>query len=70
MKTKCWTGPMIHKLRQKHGLRQKEFAHMLGCRQQTVSEWEMEAYSPGNAYCKVLTIIEKQLNSKEKIQIQ
>ncbi len=69
MKTKAWTANMILRLRNKMNLSQADFAQYLGCRQQTVSEWETEAYSPGNAYCRVLTFVEKNVPS-EKIKLQ
>lgn len=70
MKTKTWTAQMILRFRNRHNLSQKEFSDLIGCRQQTISEWELELYSPGNAYCKVLTFLEKQMAKKEPIQIQ
>ena len=40
------------------GLSQDEFAELLGCRQQTVSEWETGIYLPGNAYGRLLKSLE------------
>jgi hypothetical protein len=34
-----------------------EFAELLGCRQQTISEWELGLYAPANAYGKLLSQI-------------
>jgi DNA-binding transcriptional regulator YiaG len=71
LKTKCWTGPMVYKLRvHKMFLSQKEFAQLIGCRQQTVSEWEMEIYNPGNAYSRILTFVERNYQATEKVQVQ
>lgn len=69
MKTKAWTANMIIRLRHKLNLSQKEFSEYLGCRQQTVSEWETEIYSPGNAYCRVLSFVERNV-PKDKIKLQ
>jgi transcriptional regulator with XRE-family HTH domain len=52
-----WTGEKIKLYRKKRGLSQQALAKELGCRQQTVSEWETGIYEPGNAYSKVLTFL-------------
>ncbi len=36
-------------------------ARRLGCRQQTVSEWENDAYVPHNAYSKLLDLLHDHL---------
>jgi transcriptional regulator with XRE-family HTH domain len=50
-----WDKDAVRKLRQTLDLTQMEFADLLGCRQQTISEWEQGLYSPANAYGKLLT---------------
>lgn len=50
-----WDKDKIKALRKSLGLSQAEFAHKLGCRQQTVSEWELGLYAPANAYGKLLS---------------
>ena len=52
-----WTGNMIRALRQHLQASQEEMAEMLGVRQQTVSEWETEAYAPTRARSKHLTLV-------------
>lgn len=49
-----WDKEKIKKLRKDLRLTQNEFARRLGCRQQTVSEWEQGMYLPANAYGKLL----------------
>ena len=49
-----WDKDSIRKLRKDLRLTQVEFALRLGCRQQTVSEWEQGLYEPANAYRKLL----------------
>ena len=51
-----WTKEAIRDLRLRLGLTQSEFAFKLGCRQQTVSEWELGIYAPGNAYGRLLEV--------------
>lgn len=55
-----WNKDNIKALRKKLGLSQMELAQRLGCRQQTVSEWEQGIYEPANAYGKLLTQFENQ----------
>jgi DNA-binding transcriptional regulator YiaG len=52
-----WEQQSIKSLREKLGLTQVEFARQLGCRQQTISEWELGIYVPGNAYGRLLDFI-------------
>src|ERR1700745_2781203 len=58
---KKWTSAEIQHLRLRLGWSQEELAHRLGCRQQTVSEWETEAYVPHNAYSKLLDLLHDHL---------
>src|SRR3989344_8045936 len=46
----------IRRARKARGLTQAELAEGLGCRQQTISEWELGMYGPKNAYQKLLTM--------------
>jgi len=55
-----WDKEAVRQLRQKLELTQTEFAEFLGCRQQTISEWEQGLYAPANAYGKLLTMIKNQ----------
>lgn len=52
-----WDGDMIRALRVKLGVNQAGLAHILGVRQQTVSEWETGAYTPTRARSKHLTMV-------------
>ncbi len=52
-----WDKDSVKKLRQSLELTQIEFAELLGCRQQTISEWEQGLYVPANAYGKLLSQI-------------
>lgn len=52
---KIWTGETIKEARKLIGLTQAELAAQLGCRQQTISEWEVGMYAPKNAYQKLLS---------------
>jgi len=58
---KKWTSAEIRHLRLRLGWSQAELARRLGCRQQTVSEWETEAYVPHNAYSKLLDLLHDHL---------
>lgn len=57
-----WNGERIIALRNKFNLSQNIFSRLIGTRQQTISEWELNIYVPGNAYCRVLDEIERNLN--------
>jgi len=50
-----WDKESIKQLRQMLNITQTEFAALLGCRQQTISEWEQGLYAPANAYGKLLS---------------
>lgn len=49
-----WDKDRVRNLRRKLEMTQSEFAAALGCRQQTVSEWEIGLYAPANAYGRLL----------------
>ncbi len=55
--TVLWNSGMIKALRQHMGMSQGELADELGVRQQTVSEWETEAYAPSRATSKHLGLV-------------
>jgi len=50
-----WDKDNVKQLRLALKLTQVEFAELLGCRQQTISEWEQGMYAPANAYGKLLS---------------
>jgi DNA-binding XRE family transcriptional regulator len=52
-----WDGELVRGLRDHMALSQAQFAHELGVRQQTVSEWETGSYAPSRAMCKYLSLI-------------
>ena len=47
----------MRRLRRTLKLSQQAFAHQLGVRQQTVSEWETGAYQPRGASARLLDIV-------------
>lgn len=51
-----WDAESIRRARKARNLTQAELADGLGCRQQTISEWELGMYAPKNAYQKLLTM--------------
>lgn len=51
-----WDSETIRRARKTKNLTQAELAESLGCRQQTISEWELNMYAPKNAYQKLLTM--------------
>lgn len=51
-----WDSETIRRARKARNLTQAELAEGLGCRQQTISEWELGMYGPKNAYQKLLTM--------------
>ncbi len=67
--TVLWTGDLIKALRLHMGITQAEFAETLGVRQQTVSEWETNAYVPTRASSKHLMLVAEQASFKYEIDI-
>jgi DNA-binding XRE family transcriptional regulator len=63
-----WEKESIKKLRRELRLTQVEFAKRLGCRQQTVSEWEQGIYIPANAYGKLLDFFSASNENKIKTE--
>lgn len=61
---KKWNSEQIKELRWRLGWSQAELARQLGCRQQTISEWETEQYTPQNAYSKLLEILANRADSQ------
>jgi transcriptional regulator with XRE-family HTH domain len=59
-----WDKEAVKVLRKSLRLTQCEFAKRLGCRQQTVSEWEQGVYEPANAYGKLLDLFERSTASE------
>jgi DNA-binding transcriptional regulator YiaG len=55
--TILWNADMIRALREHLGVNQAEMATLLGVRQQTVSEWETNVYSPTRARSKHLSMV-------------
>ncbi len=51
-----WNAETIRQSRKTRSLTQAELAEALGCRQQTISEWELGMYEPKNAYQKLLSL--------------
>ena len=51
-----WDAEAIRRARKARNLTQAELAEGLVCRQQTISEWELNMYAPKNAYQKLLTM--------------
>ena len=56
-----WNKDEVKGLRVSLHMTQMEFAELLGCRQQTISEWEQGLYFPGNAYGKLLTQVKSRV---------
>jgi DNA-binding XRE family transcriptional regulator len=52
-----WTARGIKALRTHMGLTQRGLAEFLGVRQQTISEWETNAYKPRLSMSKYLTMV-------------
>ncbi len=67
-----WDNERIKELRHKLDFTQTEFAEILGCRQQTISEWEQGLYLPGNAYGKLLDQLSQEVSvdSPPKAKLQ
>jgi len=62
-----WTGEDIRTLRKKHKLTQAEFAEIIGCRPQTISEWELGLYEPKNAYQQLLDVVQVRLETRSPL---
>ena len=62
--TVLWNSELIKALRRHMGLTQAEFAKRLGVYQQTVSQWENNAYKPTLATSKYLTLVAEQAGFK------
>jgi DNA-binding XRE family transcriptional regulator len=59
-----WNGELIRALRSHMGMTQSEFATAIGVRQQTVSEWEKEVYTPTRASAKYLMMVAEKAEFK------
>lgn len=55
-----WNQSAVRALRKHMGLTQEKFAHELGVRRQTVSEWENGVYAPDRSTTKHLELIANQ----------
>jgi DNA-binding XRE family transcriptional regulator len=55
--TPVWNAEMIRALRHHMDLTQAQLAEELGVRQQTISEWETDVYTPSRATAKYLTLV-------------
>lgn len=64
--TSPWNAASIRTARRQRNQTQAELAFALGCRQQTISEWELGMYAPKNAYQKILS----QYFSKDAVTAQ
>lgn len=53
---KFWNSTTIKQAREVFKVTQEQLAKELGTRQQTISEWELGLYSPGNSYQKLLSM--------------
>lgn len=62
--TVLWNAEMIRALRHHMNASQGELAEELGVRQQTVSEWETEMYTPKKAMSKLLGFIAEKAGFK------
>lgn len=65
-----WNAESIKNLRSKYNLKQAQIAEELGCRSQTVSEWEMGKYAPKNAYIKLLDMFEKKMDEQNNFLVK
>ena len=52
-----WDAESIRSLREHIGLTQQQMAERLGVRQQTISEWENQAYKPRGASVTLLRMV-------------
>lgn len=55
--TVLWDGELVKALRHYLGLSQAELADELGMRQQTISDWETNVYTPRRSTSKYLSLI-------------
>jgi DNA-binding transcriptional regulator YiaG len=62
--TILWNSELIRAMREQLGLSQVELAAKLNVRQQTISEWENDAYLPRRSTSKLLTMIAEQAGFK------
>lgn len=60
------SGEELVKFRTKYQLSQQDLADMLGCRQQTVGEWEVNIMRMGNAYRKLFTQMAEKIEKAHK----
>lgn len=56
----AWPAEAVSGLRYRLGVSQREFARLLGVRQQTVSDWETGLHAPQGASRRVLSIVAEQ----------
>lgn len=61
-----WDASSVRSLREHIGLTQQEMAERLGVRQQTISEWENDAYKPRGASVTLLRIVAEDSDFKYK----
>ena len=59
-----WNGDAVKALRFHMGLTQSQLAEELGVRQQTICEWETEAYAPSRAMSKYLSMVAERAGFK------
>lgn len=57
-----WTGAEILLFRKAYGLSQSELAQLIGCRQQTVSDWEKALNKPSWSFSSLLTNLEQTIH--------
>ena len=57
-----WDASGVRALRRHLGLSQQGLADELGTRQQTISEWERDAYRPRGASARLLTLVAERAN--------
>lgn len=65
-----WDAPRVRALRQHLGLTQQAMAQELGTRQQTISEWERDAYRPRGASATLLSIVAERANFEYRTNSQ
>jgi DNA-binding XRE family transcriptional regulator len=61
-----WSGNIIRKKRAKLKLTQRKLADWVGCRTQTVSDWEADLYAPRDAYAVKLGEVFERLEKQGK----